>query len=51
MIIQIAEGPSEGEKAPVQSFFDGLDVSGLQTVNPSEVKVEAEPTPAATTEE
>lgn len=52
MIIVIAEGPSEGfEKAPVQSFFDGLDVSGLQTVDPREIKVEAEPTPAATTEE
>lgn len=47
LIIVLAMGPSEKfADAPVQSFFEGLDISNLEAMDPEQVKVEAEPTPA-----
>lgn len=47
LVIALVTGPSEGfDKAPVQPFFDGLDVSGLKEIDPALVEAEAPPTPS-----
>lgn len=44
LVIVIANGPSQDfEKAPTQAFFDGIDMSKLKSIDPSEV--EASPSP------
>ncbi len=46
VVLALASGPTEKfDQAPVQQFFDSLNVSGLKTLDPKQIEAEAPPAP------